>query len=229
MSFILDALRKSESERQRDTAPGIATARYRVSTRRGGRWLPVIVLVLAANAVLLAVLLWRSPASDDRAEAVVRSASPAAAPTAMRTPAAARPAQGVRPLASEVAEAAAGGEQAAVSKPPAVAARPQTGSGAPDSFDSMATRPGREIPASVRTGDGLPRMQDLILSGELVLPPLRIDIHVFSEKPSQRFVFINMNKYREGDRLKEGPTVEEINPTGVVLEQQGKRFSLDRE
>jgi general secretion pathway protein B len=229
MSFILDALRKSESERQRETAPGIATTRYRVSTRRGARWLPWIVVVLAANAVLLAFLLLRGPAGDDRAEPIARAAGPAVTPTLAETPAAARPSQGVRPLATEVAESAAVGQQTAVSKPPSVAARAQTRSAASDNFDTAATSPGPQLPASVPTGGGLPRMQDLILSGELVLPPLRIDIHVFSDTPSQRFVFINMNKYREGDKLKEGPTVEAINPTGVVLAQQGKRFTLDRE
>jgi hypothetical protein len=37
-----------------------------------------------------------------------------------------------------------------------------------------------------------------------------------------------MNKYSEGDRLKEGPVVEEITPDGAILEHQGQRFLLPR-
>ena len=55
MSFILDALRKSDAERQRAVTPGLSDVRY--ATRRSKRniWLPILVAVLAANAVFLAV------------------------------------------------------------------------------------------------------------------------------------------------------------------------------
>jgi hypothetical protein len=37
-----------------------------------------------------------------------------------------------------------------------------------------------------------------------------------------------MSKYREGERLSEGPVVEEITSTGAILNQQGNRFTLER-
>lgn len=58
---------------------------------------------------------------------------------------------------------------------------------------------------------------------------LHLDIHVFGETPADRFVFINMNKYRENSKLVEGPTVREITPDGVVLEYQGTTFLLPRD
>jgi hypothetical protein len=39
-------------------------------------------------------------------------------------------------------------------------------------------------------------------------------------------VFINGRKYREGERLTEGPEVVAVEPNGVVLSQQGQRFLL---
>ena len=71
-------------------------------------------------------------------------------------------------------------------------------------------------------------MEEVVLEGQLEMSPLRLDIHVFSERADQRFVFINMNKYREGERLDEGPVVEEITSSGVVLSHQGSRFTLER-
>jgi len=66
-------------------------------------------------------------------------------------------------------------------------------------------------------------------NGTIVLPDLHLDIHVFSDIPEDRFVFINMSKQRENSKLAEGPMVEEITPEGVVLEYRGTSFLLPRE
>jgi general secretion pathway protein B len=52
---------------------------------------------------------------------------------------------------------------------------------------------------------------------------------VFSTKPAERFVFINMRKYREGTTLQEGPTLESITRDGAVLSYHGLRFVLPRQ
>jgi general secretion pathway protein B len=57
---------------------------------------------------------------------------------------------------------------------------------------------------------------------------LSLDVHVHAEQPAQRFVLINMTRYREGDRLKEGAVLERITPQGVVLSYQGEQFRFDR-
>ena len=72
-------------------------------------------------------------------------------------------------------------------------------------------------------------MNEAIVAGNLSVPPLHLDIHVYSPSPAERFVFINMAKYREGERLQEGPAVEEITESGVVMIHQGSRFLLSRE
>jgi general secretion pathway protein B len=70
---------------------------------------------------------------------------------------------------------------------------------------------------------------ELRANGELELADMHVDIHVFSDVPAERFVFINMDKHREGSTLKEGPTVREITVDGVVLEYRGRKFMLPRE
>ncbi|MEW8283151.1 MAG: general secretion pathway protein GspB [Candidatus Thiodiazotropha taylori] len=37
-------------------------------------------------------------------------------------------------------------------------------------------------------------------------------------------MLVNMEKYREGDYLAEGPLLIEILPEGVVMEHMGERF-----
>ncbi len=58
------------------------------------------------------------------------------------------------------------------------------------------------------------------------LPSLNIDIHSYDAKPAKRYVLINMEKYREGDYLAEGPQLIEILPDGVTLEHLGERFIM---
>ena len=38
----------------------------------------------------------------------------------------------------------------------------------------------------------------------------RVDIHVYSEEPQERFILVNLEKYREGERLASGLVLEEI-------------------
>ncbi len=58
-------------------------------------------------------------------------------------------------------------------------------------------------------------------SGGLNIPMLNLDLHVYSEAPAGRFVVINAQKYKEGGKLTEGPTVESITKDGVILVESG--------
>jgi general secretion pathway protein B len=58
------------------------------------------------------------------------------------------------------------------------------------------------------------------------LPSLNIDIHSYDQRAAKRYVLINLNKYREGDYLAEGPQLIEILSDGAVLEHLGERFIL---
>ncbi len=61
------------------------------------------------------------------------------------------------------------------------------------------------------------------------VPALRLELHAYSDKPAERFVFINGRKYKEGERLTEGPEIVKIEANGVVLSEQGQRFQLAAE
>ena len=75
----------------------------------------------------------------------------------------------------------------------------------------------------------LPSISEINLTGAEALPELHLDVHVFATKPADRFVYINMRKYREGSTLQEGPVVERIRRDGVVLNFHGLRFVLPRQ
>jgi type II secretory pathway component PulC len=55
---------------------------------------------------------------------------------------------------------------------------------------------------------------------------LKLEVLVYSDVASERMVFINGRKYLLGDTVAERARVEEIQPDGVVLSEQGRRFTL---
>jgi hypothetical protein len=74
----------------------------------------------------------------------------------------------------------------------------------------------------------LPSAAALAAQG-IVLPTLRLELHAYGERSSDRFVFINGRKYVEGDRLADGPELLTIAPNGAVLRHLGQRFLLTPE
>lgn len=226
MSIILDALRKSDAERQRQSGPGLADAGYRPPPRRRSPWLPLLVIVLAGNLLLGAYLLWRdrpppeeAPSATGTAPATTR-VEPPAAPAA--TPSATRPQQ-IELLREDAPYQPMADLPALEPEGPGAADTPVT---LPITPPPAAVEP---APASAAIREGPPTIEQLTARGELALPPLHVDIHVYSEVPAERFMFINQRKYTEGSQLSEGPRVEEITPEGAILSQGGQHFLLTRD
>ena len=227
MSFILDALRKSDAERQRAVAPGLTDVRYAARRSRRNIWLPILVAVLAANVVFMGVQWFGRagvrPAPELAVSGPAASGQPVAAPTPAAEPA---PATDIRALAREaefgepLLEPSVASELGAV---PVAEEETELASSAPP--PDPATPP---TPSRIRAGDGLPTAEQVIGSGALNIPILNLDLHVYSENAANRFVVINTRKYKEGGQLTEGPTVESITRDGVILASQGRRFTLSR-
>lgn len=218
MSFILDALKRSENERQEQAGAEFAAVPSSPDTPGTPRWLWVLGALLAINAVVLLGFMFRPDRAPGPADAV-----PAIAPPAATTPA-----------AEATASAPTFDEQVAAARrdlPPQV-------TNAPNEAATVSTSP---APAPVRRdfvgtdnlrvtrAADLPTLTELRASGRLQLPELHLDIHVYNDTPSERFVFINMDKYQEGSQLSAGPIVQEITNDGVILEYQSLSFLLLRD
>jgi general secretion pathway protein B len=246
MSFILDALKKSENERQRQAGPSLADVRIvRRHTERPW-WAFAVGALLALNLGVLLVVLMRD--GDAKSTAPVQQPAPAPQPQAYTAPPQQQP-QTYQPQpyqppapnrtyddqvtdrpARSLAEEAGGYEvpSAAVpeSRPMARRIEPPTVAPLPaEAALEARTKANASQPADVEV---LPTANDLAASGTN-LPELHLDIHVHSQKADERFVFVNMRKYQEGQTLKEGPNVERITPEGVILNQRGLRFLLPRQ
>ena len=253
MSFILDALKKSETDRQRQTGP--ALYEVKVPPPRNGLplWAIGLAVLLAVNLVIVAwVLLRRAAPAEVAASAqppMMPSPAPAA-PAAVMTPSSGPQGQAIAPATQTPLT-----QTAAVAQPAPAAPQPQQATGAsvaPNSTNeatapaqtdagSESSNPDDYAPAKEppppssfgnhvtrATASGLPLYRDPALASAHI-PELRLDLHVYASKPQERFVMINMQKLHEGDSLThEGVRVESITPEGAVLSHNGTQFLLPR-
>ncbi len=227
MSFILDALKKSESERQQQGSAEFAQVPVSRDSGRPPLWLWVLGILLAVNLVVLAGVLLRPVPERLPAVAVEGPGFAEQLEIAM---------QESPPETTPVETVAAQPES------PPVTATDTTPSQADPQADSLADSQGSRIdppptaaaspqPAAraVETPRGLPDIDQLRASGELPVGELRLDIHVYSEAAADRFVFINMVKHREGSTTSDGLSVDQITPDGVILNYRGRQFLLPRQ
>jgi general secretion pathway protein B len=244
MSFILDALKKSESDRQRQNGP--ALFEVRVAPRRAALppWAIAIAALLAVN---LAIVVWM----------MTRHAAPppASPPTGAAPPAAAAPVVAAAPAPGATAPSGAPAGPGGTAPPPAPPPAPPAATtpapqatlasapapeAAPAAAPAAGTSPDDYAPAAepaadggfggeVRrgTGEGVPLYRQSTAAAQL--PQLHLDLHAYAVKPEDRWAMINMHKVREGDSLPEGVHVEQITPDGVVLSYQGSQFLLPRD
>jgi general secretion pathway protein B len=226
MSFILDALKKSEIERQRQSQPGLMDA---PAAQRRGRlplWAILLGGLLSINLVVLGVMLIRSGAPA----ASTLKRPDTAAPAADKTRVAADHFSPLDPAPVYAPEIPVPSEDASAGQGPAAVAPLVTPRSSSHSGPRLVRRPD---PVLVEEANGneevLPSINEISLSGAQALPELHLDVHVYATRPAERFVYINMRKYHEGSSLPEGPLVEHIRRDGVVLNYQGLRFILPRQ
>lgn len=243
MSFILDALKKSDSERQRQAGPALFEVRSAAPRSGLPAWALALGALLAVNIVGLGWFLLRSPAPASRDN--TSTVAPAAAQPAPSSPARAR---GSAAAHTDAPGAATSAVPAPAVPAPIVAAPvlPPTPAAA-----TPAIAPGEESTNPADYEEALPAQQSLrpahaagsveIASGiaptEEELPPairnqlpeLRLDMHVYAARAADRFVFINMQRLREGEATRDGIRVDEITPTGAILSFRGTRFRLERD
>jgi general secretion pathway protein B len=220
MSFILDALKKSERERQRTAVPGINDLPVVVQSSRTSPWTTVTTVVALLAAAGFAWVWWQSPAPSprttdarpapvERPSATIDAAEPVARPAPVET--AALP-PGTRSLASEATR----GAPTRVA-PTARSSTPDTGSSeAPSVTAGEARGSVTEAPMSILEARAT----------GMSVPELTLELLVSSDDPRQRFVYINGAKYVEGDTLAEGPRVIDISAEGAVLTFNGRTFLL---
>lgn len=230
MSYILEALKKADQEHKLGAVPDLATPHeIKRPQPRSYRWPWIIAALLIVNAALVAVLLKGKNAGDT--EAPVTTQTPLERQTTLIDDQPAQPPPETtiskmpvpeKPRLPENEPALSGGEVVVLPGPPYVQdsmapTLPEEDSGiridvVTTANDNSQLQNWFELPREFRNNFDLPR----------------VDIHVYSDQPQERYILVNLEKYREGETLASGLVLEEILPDGMVMSYRGELFRVKK-
>lgn len=211
MSYILDALRKSEQQRRQGTIPARPPELQLVSEPAAPPAAPRLLWPGVVAVVVFASAWWwyaarpgeqgaSAPAARPPAPAIDQPGQPAPRSTPQVAAAPAGPAQGrdraTLPVAKTLAEA----------PPPA-----QESPAAPAAKNVSAP-----VAKTTSLADLPPDVRQAVLATTIAM-------HSYSENPVERLVVINGRIVHEGDELASGLRLEAVTPDGVVFGFKGYR------
>jgi general secretion pathway protein B len=194
MSYILDALKKSDQQRNLGTPPTLqfAQAMMPAQKRPSIFYYGLLAVVLLGAGVAIGLLRpWQAEQMPAETVPIAPGAPLTIPPQAAPTTMAASP---------EVpANTAHENEAAPVRQKPGNPATNEQEQQAL-SFDELPAQIQREI------------------------PEIAVQLHAYSSKPAERLAYINSKKLREGDSVMPGLTLEQITPDGMIFNYKGYRF-----
>lgn len=193
MSYILDALKKSDQQRNIGAAP---TLRFASATLPAPKRLSVFYYVLLAVVLLgagVAIGLLR-PWQAEQMPADKGSVS--------------HNFQARVPQQDAMKSLAAAPETTGNTTQEIAAAPVQHNAAKPDGDAQQNVVPVYELPAAIQRE----------------IPDMAVQLHAYSNKPSERLVSINSIRLREGGYLMAGLRLEQITQDGMIFSYKGYRF-----
>lgn len=243
MSFILDALKKSDKKRQDGKGPSLVTSHKIEADSRQSRplWVLLLVLLLAVNA---AVLLWVfGPWSQPEQSSLLHAASATSVEKKS-------PEEPVTLLAAKVSPSSGASEplpELIDESPQAVTeAVPEAQSFAETVAESVTQNDSAMLQESTAPVDAAiaaepqaaadsvaeqqaPRIyavSDLPPAVRRDIPKMHMGMHAYYQDAKQRLISINNKLLREGRRLDGKYLLEEITVDGAIFSYAGYRFQV---
>jgi len=256
MSYILDALRKSEQQRQ-STQPDTVAGRILVTPEQPKqKAAPWIFVLSIANLLVIAYFIWvfakKEPEKALHAVAVSHQKTQPGTPNLtqegtlqgkdvpiikqqnIKQEAKLSALPSIAQLFEEkkatikIAETQEETKQTQAKKPITVKKEPLTPkmNNRELGGEHLALLPKK--PANLSANKGTPNLNELPYEFRNSLPNLTINVFSYALQPEDRFVIIDMVKYRSGQLIKGLVTLKEIRPDSIVLQHEGVTFKFER-
>jgi general secretion pathway protein B len=201
MSYILDALKKSDQQRNIGAAPTLqfAQASMPAPKRPSFFYYGLLAVVLLAAGVAIGLLRpWQAeqmpsePVAQDSPDKIPQQAATTSLPISPETHVTTSqnvPAQILTPV-------------------PATAPIQQKATKPDGDAQQQQVMQLYELPAAIQRE----------------IPDMAVQLHAYSSKPGERLVSINSIRLREGGYLMAGLKLEQITPDGMIFSYKGYRF-----
>jgi general secretion pathway protein B len=232
MSYILDALKKAEAQRETGTVPGLGSSQgshstYISYTSNARPWWLVALVLGVLLLLVLALWVWRQPppVGAPLPVAAVVAPMPAVAPVPVAAP--------VVPVASTPLppDVHIKPPQTTLFRPvaePLAAVVPPTPAPVPlPTAAKPVPAPSAPVGNPPRTTAGIPLLQDLPDGLRRQIPPLAISGAIYSDAPSEWTLIVNDQVLGRGSQVTPEVRLEEISATSAVFNFRGQRFRID--
>lgn len=242
MSYILEALKKAQAERQLGSAPTIhAPAQsYAAPAEQGTRRRYVAIGVGAGVLVALAALWWTRQGNlpTAAAPAVVAQApasAPAAVPEPVPAPVAPAPVATPAPVTPPPALVTVKPAPVAAVAPPAQEAAPARPALAPSPVPQVreaAPRVAESSPAPAAQPVAAPAeetvrtLQQLPEAIQREIPKVAFGGYIYSPDPAERLLLVDKMLRREGEEVAPGLVLERLLPKAAVMNYRGYRYRV---
>jgi len=214
MSYILEALKKSQAERQLGELPSIHAPQVQLQPApdtSGQRRLPLWIATGAACAVAAAWWWWPAPVVAPAPAPVAAVAPVAAAPVAVPAPA---PVPVIAPLPAPVVVKAA---------PPAPVVNAVTPPPVPVPVPVPVPAP---APVPAPSEEITPGLRDLPEPIQRQIPPVALGGYMYSKDPADRLLLIDKVLRHEGEEVAPGLVLEKLQPKAAIFSFKGYRYRV---
>ena len=219
MSYILDALRRADAEREHGDVPGLHTQQFGVlpgddeAPRRPRLLIGTIVVLVVALACVLA---WNFFGGSDTPPKTVVVSVPVTPPMPMPVPVAMTPLP--LPAASQAIVTPPPVPASAVAVKEAIVRRtPVKPAVRKDDSDAVLAAP---------ASDRIYAQAELPESIRRELPKIAYGGGSFSADKASRMAFLNGQVFHEGDTVAPGLVLKQIKQKGAVLAYKGYRYEI---
>ncbi|RQP26078.1 general secretion pathway protein GspB [Piscinibacter terrae] len=220
MSYILDALRRADAERERGSVPSIHAQSVLpgASEAREGRGTnPMVWVVAGLSLALLASLAWQWLGREPVREPVAATEpAPAAMPVNMAPVNA-----GAAPDSSRVAPTPA----RTPTLPPVPATAQQSLPPVPAATTVQAPAAAAK-PAPTASAARLPTQDELPEDLRRQIPKFAVGGSIYSESAASRFIILNGQIFHENDKVLPDLVLEQIKLKSAVLRFRNQRFTI---
>lgn len=250
MSFILNALRKSEQERQALQSETVTDKILLPQPpQNSSKTTKLLAFLFIANVLVITGIVWfvrnNLMSMPDTAASTVLPQLPAQ-DTKLEPKAIAKSTQPKRPAQKTESEIASIAELIDKDKPepaslpvkPVITKKP-----AADAIKQPVTTDNVEpqiqsipviVPAANVESDepetipDVPSLEDLPFEFRQTLPKFTVNVFVYSPDPEKRFIMVDMVKYKPGQQIKDTMLLKEILPDSFVVDYQNREFKIKR-
>jgi general secretion pathway protein B len=228
MSYILEALKKAQAERQLGSSPTIHAPTLQSAERASAasRFKSPVVLALLGMAAVIGVLLTlvmrngEQPAPPGAQQPRVAPPAPAPAPAAAApVPAAPVTAAAPEPTPLPVPVADLPPSVAQLAKASAPAQVPQPAPATVAATVSAAAKP-------AAPEEPVMNLRDLPEPIQRSIPPVAVGGYIYSKNPADRLLLVDKVLRHEGEEVAPGLTLEKLQPKEAVFNFKGYRYRV---